>query len=307
MNKMALFITVIFMAAFSLSCARNDSFFGDENLQVLHEKTFQISPGKTLKVNTSSGNIEIITWDKNEVYARILGNERAMKKVEFTFNNDENIVEITAKTKNSFLGFVNNSGIKMKFEIRVPKNFNPIISTAGGNIALEDLTGDPRLTTSGGNIYVKNSSGNIKTNTSGGEIRVENVSGNINLSTSGGDIVANQFTGDFEANTSGGNIKLIGSDSKIFAETSGGNIRLDYLGKNKGIELSTSGGNVDINLPVDFNASAKLSTSGGHVSCDFTLNNAIHVSSSKLEADLNSGGFPLIAKTSGGNISVNKK
>ena len=305
MNKMLLFASVIFMATTSFSCTMENSYSDDQNLQVLQEKTFQINQGKTLKLDASSGNIEISTWDKNEVYVKISGNNRAKEKTEFTFSNDENMVEITAKTKSSFFGW--NKGIKLKFDIKLPKNFNPETHTSGGNIKLEGLNGNPDLKTSGGNIYVKNSSGNIRTNTSGGEIRVENVSGSMKLSTSGGNISANNFNGNFDARTSGGNIKLAGNDSKIYAETSGGDIKLDYKGQNKGIELNTSGGDIDINLPADINAAANLSSSGGRISCDFKGNNAVKVSSSKFEADINNGGNPLYAKTSGGDIEVSKK
>lgn len=305
MNKMLLFASVIFMATTSFSCTMENSYSDDQNLQVLQEKTFQINQGKTLKLDASSGNIEISTWDKNEVYVKISGNNRAKEKTEFTFSNDENMVEITAKTKSSFFGW--NKGIKLKFDIKLPKNFNPETHTSGGNIKLEGLNGNPNLKTSGGNIYVKNSSGNIRTNTSGGEIRVENVSGSMKLSTSGGNISANNFNGNFDARTSGGNIKLAGNDSKIYAETSGGDIKLDYKGQNKGIELNTSGGDIDINLPADINAAANLSSSGGRISCDFKGNNAVKVSSNKFEADINNGGNPLYAKTSGGDIEVSKK
>jgi hypothetical protein len=305
MNKMLLLGLVIILATTSFSCTIDYSYSDDQNLQVLQEKTFQINQGKTLKLDASSGNIEISTWDKNEVYVKISGNERAKEKVEFTFNNDENKVEVTAKTKHSFFGWSN--GIRLRFDIKVPKNFNPETHSSGGNIKLEGLNGNPYLKTSGGNIYVRNSSGNIKTNTSGGEIRVENVSGSIKLSTSGGNISANNFKGGFDAHTSGGNIKLSGNDSKIYAETSGGDIKLDYKGVNKGIELNTSGGDIEINLPADFNAAAKISTSGGHVSCDFKGNNAVKISSSKFEADINKGGNPLYVKTSGGDIEVSKR
>jgi hypothetical protein len=306
MSKILLFISVILMASISITCTLENSNYDDQNLQVLQEKNFQITQGKSLKLNASSGNIEISTWDKNEVYVKILGNNRAKEKVSFAFKNNENEISVTADTKHSFLSF-GSSGIRMRFEIKVPKNFNPETNTSGGNIKLEGLTGNAYLKTSGGNILIRNTSGNINTTTSGGEIVGENIAGKIKLSTSGGNISATSFNGDFDAYTSGGNIKLTGNDSRIHAETSGGNIRLDYTGENKGIELNTSGGNIEINLPADFSASAKLSSSGGRVSCNMTTNNATEVSGSRFIADLNKGGLALYAKTSGGDITVSKR
>ena len=94
---------------------------------------------------------------------------------------------------------------------------------------------------------------------------------------------------------------------KINAETSGGDINLEYEGENKGIDLSTSGGDIDINLPKDFKASMELSTSGGDVSCSLNMSNVKKSSGSRLIGDLNGGGEKLYAHTSGGDITVTGK
>ena len=129
----------------------------------------------------------------------------------------------------------------------------------------------------------------------------------MDVSTSGGDIKARNFKGDISASTSGGDIFLKGSDSKIYAETSGGDINLEYSGENKGIDLETSGGDIQIKLPSDFSASANMNTSGGEIECDLTANNAKRISSTRFEADLNNGGASLVAKTSGGDITIKKQ
>ena len=49
-----------------------------------------------------------------------------------------------------------------------------------------------------------------------------------------------------------------------------------------------------------------MSTLGGDIKSDFTGNNAVKISSTKFEADINSGGNSLILKTSGGDIVVKK-
>ena len=259
-----------------------------DNLKVIEEKTFQIQPGKNLKVDASSGGVSITSWDKNEVYVKILGNEKTEDKMEFKFKNDEDEVEVIAKRKSWLTGWFS-SGIKLRIEITVPKKFNTKIETSGGGINIQDVSGNLYLSTSGGGITFKN------------------VSGKFNVSTSGGGITGINFQGDLDASTSGGGISLSGRDSKIKAETSGGSISLDYEGDNKGIYLSTSGGGIQIKLPEDFNASAKLSTSGGRVSCNLTANNAEKISSTEFIADLNKGGNTLYAETSGGGITVSKK
>ncbi len=263
------------------------NLFG-RDLKIIEEKTFQISPGKNLNVKSSSGEVLVSSWDKNEVYIKILGNDKAEDKMKFSFYNDENQVEVVAKREGWLSGWFS-SGMRLRFEIKVPIKFNVKVKTGGGS------------------VYTENILGNLNVSTSGGSIKFENVNGVFDVSTSGGNISGINFQGDLDASTSGGSLHLIGSDSKIDASTSGGSIYLDYTGINKGIHLKTSGGSIQINLPEDFNASAKMYTSGGRISCDLTANNARKISSTKFEADLNKGGNPLVAETSGGSIRVMKK
>ena len=276
------------------------------DLETIHEKTFSIQPGKNLHVETSSGDVTVTTWDKSEVYIKVLGNEKARDKVDFSFKNDDDEVSVVAKREGSFFNWFS-SGIKIRFEIKVPSEFNTDINTSGGDIKLGQIRGNNRLRTSGGDVWVKDTDGVLKVSTSGGEINLDSNSGQMDVSTSGGDIKARNFKGDVSASTSGGDIYLKGDNSKIYAETSGGDIVLDYTGTNKGIELETSGGDIQIKLPSDFNASAYMHTSGGDIECDLTANRAKKISSSRFEADLNNGGASLTAKTSGGDITVKKQ
>ncbi|MGD8307779.1 MAG: DUF4097 family beta strand repeat-containing protein, partial [Ignavibacteria bacterium] len=127
---------------------------------------------------------------------------------------------------------------------------------------------------------------NTDIHTSGGDIKLAQVEGTIEMQTSGGDVVCNDFLGSLDVSTSGGDIKLNGGNTPIIAHTSGGDITLDHFGVNKGIDLSTS---------------------GGDVGCNITMNNANKLSDLKIVAELNDGGPGLIAHTSGGDIDVRKK
>lgn len=287
----------------SYSCA--DTEFVDEKLKVLHDKTFPISPGNHLKLDASLGDISISSWNKNEVHVKILGNDKAKEKVEFSFNDSEDQIEIEAKYDWSL--FMSLKGVKLRFEIQVPKEFNLDVNTSSGDIKLQNVNGKIVSKTSGGDISLTDLNGNVEVSTSGGDIHFNNTYGDLNLSTSGGNIKGNKFSGSLEVSTSGGDISLAGQNSRINGSTSGGDISLDYSGRNHGIELSTSGGDIAVKVPKDFNASANMSTLGGNIKCDLTINNAVKISSDKFEADLNDGGNSLKLKTSGGDIVVKKK
>lgn len=274
-------------------------------LKVLHEKTFPTSAGKQLKVDVSPGDVNITTWDKNEVYIKVSGNRKAEEKIRFSFENRDGNVEVYAKK--SSISFFSWSNIDVRYEIKIPKQFYPNVKTSGGNIYLSDLKGNAYFRTSGGNIDIDKIEGDINAETSGGNVTIGLIKGRTHVSTSGGEIKSKWFEGDIEAHTSGGNIQLSGQNGKVYAETSGGDVKLYYQGSNKGIGLHTSGGDIGIYLPADFCANAHLSTSGGDISCELNTSNVVKITSSKFEANLNSGGPELVAKTSGGDIRVKKK
>jgi DUF4097 and DUF4098 domain-containing protein YvlB len=234
----------------------------------IREKSFLISPGKKLNLNTDAGDIEITPWDKPGVYIRVIGNKNAEEKFSYDFSANSDEVKIEVEKKGGWSWFAD---IKLKFEIKVPTNFNIYAITSGGDIKLGGIKGD------------------------------------IALKTSGGDIWGDRFEGNFVAKTSGGDITLFCDNAKIDANTSGGDIELEYTGTNKGIELKTSGGDINIKVPQNFDADVDLRTSGGEVDCKPPLNNVKRLSETKAIGSINKGGAPLVANTSGGDISVSNK
>lgn len=253
---------------FALSLNHTFASSKSDDKKVIKEKTFQIVAGKKISVICDGGDIVFTPWDKSEVYVKIIGNDKAAKKYDFIFDSNSDEITVRAERKNGLNWF---SNLSLKIEVKVPANFN------------------------------------IYTNTSGGDIKVGGVNGGIYLETSGGDIWGDRFEGNFYASTSGGDINLFCNNAKIEASTSGGDISVEYTGVNQGIELETSGGDIDVKVPADFNAKANLETSGGDVDCNLTLNDVKKLSDTEIIANINKGGKPLSASTSGGDVTVYKK
>lgn len=303
-----LLILAVLISTTTFSCVYNDNdYFKDNpNLKTLHEKTFKTEAGKKIKVNASMGDVEISSWTKDEVYIKVLGNNKADEKLKFYFDENSGNITVTAKKKGTFTNWFTR-GIRLRFEIKVPGKFNTEIHTSGGDITLIAVDGKNRLKTSGGDINLQDITGDVYVSTSGGDIIAKYVKGDITLKTSGGDIKASNITGNLIAKTSGGDITFSAANTKIEASTSGGNILGSYTGKNLGLDVHTSGGDILLKLPSDFNASVRLTTSGGFVKCEHNLTNVEKKSNSKIIADINGGGPDLRASTSGGDINVLKK
>ena len=241
LSSYLLIFTLFYTLTINPACAYSH---GDDT-RVIREKSFSISPGKKLTINADAGDIEVTPWDKSEVYVKVIGNKRAEEKFDFDFSANSDEVKVEADKKGGWGWF---SNIKLKFEVRVPANFNIHANTAGGDVKLGGVKGDFVLKTSGGDINLFCKDAKIDANTSGGDIQLEytGVNKGIELKTSGGDIeikVPQDFNADTDLSTSGGDVEcnltlnnvkrlndsiIIGSINKggasLVAHTSGGDV-----------------------------------------------------------------------------------
>lgn len=251
---------------------------------IIKEQSFPTSGGKTLYVKANCGDVNVTTWNKDEAYIKISGNDNARNNLKFDLEEKNGNVYLTISNSNS----KSYNNISLKIEASVPENYNSEISSSGGDLSFYGISGNLALKTAGGNIKIDNSSGKSE------------------LKTSGGDILISSFSGEINAKTSGGDVQLNSTSGKISAKTSGGNMKLIYSGENKGIDLSTSGGNIYLQLPDDFSADANLITSGGEIKCDFEVKGKVDTHKSIIKGKINNGSEVLSCKTNGGNIIIEK-
>ncbi len=298
-----IFISNLMMLLMLLFVVPRENVAGD--LDLLHEKNFKIGQGKDFILTTDGGDVMVNTWGKNEVGVKIFGNSQAKKRFDFTFESDTGYVKVKGKKHRSSI-FNWFSSIKLRYEIMVPRKFNVNLVTAGGDLKIKDLVGEAVLTTSGGDIKAANITGNVSAKTSGGDIRINGVKGEVSAKTSGGDIDCKNISGDLKLKTSGGDIDMKNIDAKVNAGTSGGDINLIFTGENRGIELYTSGGDIRIEVPEDFSADINLKTVGGDISVGLENVKDIKASKYSFTGKVGNGEEPLTAKTTGGDIIVEK-
>lgn len=272
MKNMTIFLFVLILSNVVFS----------QSLRTIHEKSFDVNKGELLEIQSDVGDIKIKTWDENTVYIKVYGNRKAEEDVDFHFEKTSKGVLVDADKDGSWNWF---SGVKVKYEINVPKTFNLDLRTGGGDVIVLDLDGEIEAKTSGGDIDFENIDGEISATTSGGDVKIINAVGNVRSSTSGGDV------------------DIKSKNGKISASTSGGDVTLEYYGDNYGIELGTSGGDITVLIPENLKADLNLKTSGGDIKCDVEAR-VREVTRSKFIGIMNGGGTELSCKTSGGDITV---
>jgi DUF4097 and DUF4098 domain-containing protein YvlB len=281
-------------------------------------KNFTARPGGALRIYDIRGNVEVQSWDKNEVLVK------EYKKIDA--RSEREAKEILEKSRSGYsqrgdvieIGgdYYDRDWMESDYVVTVPKNFNVDIKTRGGDLTVERLTGRVDLITSGGEIRLTDIDGLVEARTSGGDIKVVNSKQRTSVSTSGGDLDLEEIGGPLIAKTSGGDITLRGSRDRAVVHTSGGDILISDAGG--AVEAHTSGGDIEI---ADTKGAAEVHTSGGDIQLR-SIGGALQASTSGgdvvgrgieggAEISTSGGDIELLdvkggvyAKTAGGDITV---
>jgi len=277
------------------------------------DKTFAATPGGTLVVDTDTGSISVTGIDAKDGAAQVIvhvvlrGGRAPVEHFQLTAEASDGGVNVRGRRDpaNWFpLGWLLGGGMDVDYTIQVPREYHVQVRTSGGNLELKNFSGKAVARTSGGNVRVSALNGDTEVRTSGGNIRAMQIIGNTKLITSGGNIVADNARGDLSVYTSGGDIRLQAIDGELKADTSGGDVEVALTGNNRGVDVHTSGGDIVVRVPREFQATVDARTSGGDVECDLPVTSTGKHKRQLLHGEINGGGLPLRARTSGGDIRI---
>ena len=288
-------------------------------------KGFNVSEGGTLTLEADIGDVKVVSGGTGlAVEITRDGTPEEIRQNAITFDQSGNDVTIRSKYEHDRF-FHWSRDMRVRYNMRVPSHFNVKLSTSGGDIDLGDLAGNADIHTSGGDIKIAHINGNIYGRTSGGDLRVASSTGTMNVHTSGGDIEIESAGGALEAKTSGGSIEIGHAGSTLYAHSSGGSIRireaLDSIDASTSggsiharltrqphgdSRLSTSGGDVVVEVPAGVGAALDAHTSGGDIDTDVPVTIMGHKADDNLIGTIGGGGPKLVLSTSGGGISLRK-
>lgn len=269
---------------------------------------FTVGDYAEVDVSTSGGRIEVIGKSTTKVTVNAIAYVNGRRSSNANLDNWSITIEeiqgkIVAKAeKESNMGWLRCcKDESIAFEIETPVNTELNARTSGGSVSIENLSGNQYARTSGGRMEANNIQGNVEMRTSGGAIRLENIEGQAEVATSGGSIRAKKVTQGLKARTSGGSLHLQEISGSLEARTSGGSIDVRLVNPIEYIEVSTSGGNVTVEVPE--NLGYDLELTGSRVRTE--LRNFTGSSSrDAIKGAMNGGGIPLKARTSGGSVSL---
>jgi type VI protein secretion system component Hcp len=288
------------------------------------EKQLRLEPGGRLVVQSDAGSIDLTGSSSNGAHVLVTSKSDLEDRYNFEFKETPGEVRIIVTKKGHWLSnWFTWNGSGPNFEIQVPRQTTLDISTGGGHIAVEKITGDSSLDTSGGHIEVTGLKGKLKARTSGGHISLRDIDGDANIETSGGHIEVDDMkgaltsetsgghislkdiTGDITTSTSGGHIEITGAGGRVIAETSGGTVQVGFAsGNTHGGRIESSGGGITVSVDRGSNLMVDAETSGGSVKSELPISEEGERSRSSLHGSLGRGGETLKLRTSAGSILI---
>lgn len=274
-------------------------------------RSFNLSSGQ-LDVSTSGGSIRVEGENSNKVVVEmyVKSSKHSDEKIKEIVEEDYEISieqsgsKVVAVAKRTAKNWSNN-GISISFVVHTPKDFACNLHTSGGSLKISGVIGKSHsMTTSGGSITAEDMSGDLDATTSGGSINVEDFNGNLDARTSGGSINLEDIMGDIDVSTSGGGIKISDVSGSIHATTSGGSINADISSLKDQLVLKTSGGSVRATIPSGLGLDLDLR--GNRVNTSLS-NFSGESKSDRVKGTVNGGGIEVMLATSGGSVNLDYK
>jgi DUF4097 and DUF4098 domain-containing protein YvlB len=314
---------------FLIAAAATASALSEENIS----QSLDCAPGGRIIVDVDFGTIDVSAGADDKVtveaHRKIDSNNEAQEKeylaaAPVTVTQEGNTVTIRARRsqKDRNMNWSGRCNMDARYTVRVPKNFNAELRTAGGSIIGSGLTGTMSAdtsggklkfthlkgptgaTTSGGSIELNGCEGAVKVDTSGGRIESIDGSGSLEARTSGGSIVVRNFGGDTKVETSGGRLAFENINGKITGRTSGGSITARLKSPVPGdVNLETSAGSIEVTVPPDAGLDVEAEASSGRVTSDLPFV-GIRTDREQLKGKINGGGKSLVLRSGAGSISI---
>jgi DUF4097 and DUF4098 domain-containing protein YvlB len=298
-------IGFLFIVAAAFAFAFNPAPPKKQDVQLIMKKQFDTKSGGAVKIDAPGADIIMTAWDKESVAFEIFATNDALDDHTFQFDDQSGDIRLKIERSGAFLGRVFKPlSYCMRIEVKAPRQSDISLATAGGDIRVSGIEGEGSINTAGGDIHSDRGIGILDCSTAGGDIKVRAFSGKLKCSTAGGDIKAETAMGKLQASTAGGDIQLLARSSTISASSIGGDISLDYFGENKGMNLSSTGGDIHIKAPKTLKANLQFSSMGGDVESNIATTRFKKKSMHSLSAEVNGGGPKIECSSTGGDIVI---
>lgn len=238
-------------------------------------QSFSVSGEPVLRVDTNDGNVQITSWDRPQIDARVVtsGWRISQDGVRITPTQSGNELDLTVRTPSDHWGWsVGSRWIHV--ELTVPRRLTLDVRTGDGNVTLAYVAGSIRLHTGDGNVQARNLDAR----------ELDAASGDGNMVVSGRFDTMTVHSGD-------GNVTVNAAP--------GSTIAMPW-------SLRSGDGNITLALPAGFKANLEAHTGDGEIDLAFPLSVTGKLSHSDVRGQINGGGGVLAVRTGDGSIHLTR-
>lgn len=291
------------------------------------DKSLTTSADGFVVVDVQSGNVDIKTWDKNEV--KVVGEldddaegydfEVDGRKVYFKVDMPERRWGRYKNGKGSQLEFWLPAANQLKFEgVNVNVKADGVqggsmINTVNGDIEASKLSDKIKLETVNGDISAEDLKGKISIHTVNGEVKDRNSEGTLAIETVNGEINSKTKATELALNNVNGDMRIVtGKVEDIEVSTVNGDldIELELVSKGRFV-YSSVGGDADIlfsgKVSADFDIEAHAGGDIDNYITDDKVKEAKYGPSSRLRFKAGDGAADVEIDTVSGDIKLKKK
>jgi DUF4097 and DUF4098 domain-containing protein YvlB len=237
-------------------------------------KKYSIAGHADLRVDANDGSVQIRTWDRKEIEAKVttLGWRIGPSEVRIVERQVGDRVELEVRIPHRPMVVLFNRR-QIRVEIQVPRELRSEIHTGDGAITIDGVHGETHLSTGDGHIDADGLDGSLDANTGDGKIRVRGRFDLLNLHTGDGSIEAE-----------------VASGSRM----------------NSSWTIRTGDGHVTVRLPQSFSADLDVHTGDGHIQSDLPVTiSGVH-RDHDVRGKLNAGGPLFTVRTNDGSIRLER-
>ena len=301
------------------------------------EKTVSLSKEGQVTLHNIAGNIEVKTWNKNEVLIKALKVSKAdsmeeakenadLVKIEITEGGDR--VEIrTEYPKNR--SRKRSISVSVDYWLTIPDQADADINSVsgdimmmkiGGNADAQTVSGDVNLSETMGLLRAKSTSGDVTVDKASngadctsvsGDLDIHDVAGDADLKSVSGDIsLLNLRGGDVDAETVSGDIDLEGVSDALEVEASSVSGEIEYTGTinpQGRYYLKSHSGEITVLIPGNSAFDLEAKTFSGGINSDFEITMSGSISAKEISGAVNGGGARLELKTFSGDVILRKR
>jgi hypothetical protein len=277
------------------------------------EKSFAVTPGGVLKIDSNVASAEITTGDTKNVEVRLernrndryqRENDALLEQLQLEMVEANNTVRLVARVPDDRKREMHS--IPLAFRIIIPRKFNVDARTLGSS-SLADLDGVAKISTAGGGLKIGNVTGSVTARSAGGGITVGDIGADLNATTAGGSLKIGKVAGSVTAHAAGGSVTIAEAEELREATATGGSVTaLVTKPPRADAEITATGGSIDLRLADSSAARIDAACIGGRIRSDFAIGTAGESDSSRLKGEIGRGGPALALRATGGSINLRK-